>query len=265
MQNIPKIFDKAYIKSIRTKMLPLVPPFDFLHDEINERLIERLTEFNRLFESVLIIGSKSNNLFDYLKTCNNIQNIIKMDFGCLDNVEKCNFIQGDEENLPFAPNSFDLILSCGHLHMTNDLPGTLKQFHTSLKKNGVFIGSLFGGETLFELKESFYKAEMNISQRIFPHIMPMVEVKQLGDLVKRAGFELPISTEERFEVTYSHPLNLLIDLKKMGESNTLEQRSRQFLSKKIFNDMCYNYINDFTIEDNKVLATFDILIGSGIK
>ncbi|MDP3532114.1 MAG: class I SAM-dependent methyltransferase [Alphaproteobacteria bacterium] len=265
MKNIPKIFDKAYIKSIRTKTLPLLPPFDFLHYEINERLIERLKEFNRSFDTVLIIGSKSSNLFDYLENNNNFQNITIMDFGHLKKHEKYNFIQGDEENLPFAPGSFDLILSSTHLHMTNDFPGALKQFHTSLKKNGVFIGSLFGGETLMELKESFYKAEMSLTQKIFPHIMPMIEVKQLGDLLKRAGFELSLSTEDRLEVTYSHPINLLRDLKKMGESNTMIQRSRQFLSKRVFDSMCYNYVNDFSIEDNKILATFDVLIGSGVK
>lgn len=265
MKNIPKIFDKAYIKSIRTKMLPLLPPFDFLHYEINERLIERLKEFDRSFESVLIIGAKSDNLFDYLKCSDHVQNITIMDFGYLKHNKKYRFIQGDEENLPFAADSFDLILSCAHLHMTNDLPGALKQFYISLKKNGVFIGSLFGGETLLELRESFYKAEMNLTQKIFPHIMPMVEVKQLGDLLKRAGFELPLSTEDRLEVTYSHPLNLLRDLKQMGESNTMIQRSRQFLSKRVFDSMCYNYVNDFSIEDNKILATFDVLIGSGVK
>jgi NADH dehydrogenase [ubiquinone] 1 alpha subcomplex assembly factor 5 len=265
MKNIPKIFDKAYIKSIRTKTLPLLPPFDFLHYEVNERLIERLKEFHRPFESVLIIGAKSNNLFDYLKCSDYVQNIMIMDFGYLKHNKKYIFIQGDEENLPFAPDSFDLILSCTHLHMTNDLPGALKQFHTSLKKNGIFIGSLFGGETLLELKESFYKAEMVLTQKIFPHIIPMIEVKQLGDLLKRAGFELPLSTEDRLEVTYSHPIKLLKDLKRMGESNTLIQRSRQFLSKRVFDKMCHNYINDFSIEDNKILATFDVLIGSGVK
>lgn len=265
MKNIPKIFDKSYIKLIREKTLPLHPTYDFLHYEINERLVERLKEFNRPFESVLVIGSKSNNLFNYLISCDNIQDIVAMDLGYLKKKENLNFIQGDEENLPFTADSFDLIISCTHLHMTNDLPGALRQFHTSLKKNGVFIGSLLGGETLRELKESFYKAETLLTQKIFPHIIPMIDVKQFGDLLKRAGFELPLSTEDRLEVTYSHPIHLLKDLKQMGEINTLTQRSRQFLSKNIFEKMCYHYINDFKIEDNKILASFDVLIGSGIK
>lgn len=257
MKNSPKLFDKTHLKAIRNKTLPLQPPYDFLHKAIEEKLVSFVDDFQRDFKSILLLCPKTTILCDYLINRFPRSFLVVMDLAPYLNI---NPVCGDEEQLPFKNESFDLILSVTHLHMTNDIPGALKQIYSALKSDGIFVSSLVGGQSLIELKESFFKAE---EQQISLRIIPMIEVKQWGDLLKRAGFLLPGSSEERYEATYNTPIDLLRDLKKMGETNTLLKRSKQFLTKSTLDRMENHYKQNFTLDNNQIVASFDILFGWG--
>jgi SAM-dependent methyltransferase len=132
----------------------------------------------------------------------------------------------DEEALPFGPACLDLVLSCFSLHWVNDLPGTLAQIRYSLKPDGLFLAIMPGGATLFELRESVMRAELEIAGGAGPRVSPFVDVRDAGMLLQRAGFALPVVDLDTVTVTYDHPLKLMAELRAMGEANALVQRGR---------------------------------------
>ncbi|MEX0644528.1 MAG: methyltransferase domain-containing protein, partial [Parvularculaceae bacterium] len=135
-------------------------------------------------------------------------------------------VVADEERGPFAPQSVDLVVSLLTLHDANDIVGALAQHRAALKPDGLFLAALFGEETLLELKEAFYAAEAELSGGVSPRIPPFSGVRDLGQALQRAGFALPVVDVDKVAVRYGEPLRLLKDLRGMGESASLQARSR---------------------------------------
>ena len=133
----------------------------------------------------------------------------------------------DEEALPFADGSLDLVVSALALQFVNDLPGTLIQIRRALKPDGLLLAAMIGGDSLTELRESFAEAESEIEGGISPRVAPFADVRDLGGLLQRAGFALPVVDADRLTVRYNSAVALMHDLRAMGASNVLSERRRR--------------------------------------
>jgi SAM-dependent methyltransferase len=169
----------------------------------------------------------------------------------------------DEERLPFAPAAFDLAVSLLSLHWTNDLVGALVQARRILKPDGLFIGALFGGATLTELRQSLLQAEAELQDGAGPRVLPFADAQDGGSLLQRAGFALPVSDVDRVTVRYDDPLKLLNDLRAMGETNALVQRPCRPLSRPVLARMVEIYHDRFAQADGRIPATFEIITLTG--
>ena len=169
----------------------------------------------------------------------------------------------DDEWLPFAAESFDLITSMLSLHAVNDLPGTLLQLRRLLKPDGLFIAAMFGGETLKELRAAFAAAEAETLGGVSPRVAPFADVRDLGGLLQRAGFALPVADVERTVVHYREPSRLFADLRALGETNVLATRRHQALSKRTLAAVVGEYQSRFGDAQGRLPATFEIVFLTG--
>jgi SAM-dependent methyltransferase len=168
-------------------------------------------------------------------------------------------VVADEEALPFAPASLDLVVSGLSLQLVNDLPGTLLQLRRALKPDGLLLAALLGGETLKELRQAWLAAEAEVSGGASPRVAPFADVRDLGGLLQRAGFALPVVDSEVVTVTYSSPLALMRDLKAMGASNMLAARRKIPVTRRLLQRAAEIYAERFARADGRVPATFEIL------
>ena len=167
-------------------------------------------------------------------------------------------VLGNEELLPFDQDKFDAVVSNLSLHWVNDLTGTLIQAKNVLKPDGVFIGSMFGGETLFELRTAFQLAQTEREGGISPHVSPMTDVRDVGSLLSRAGFSLTTVDVDEIIVNYPSMFELMDDLKSMGENNAIINRKR-FTSKDVFFATAAAYKSIYGNPDGSIPATFQVI------
>jgi SAM-dependent methyltransferase len=171
-------------------------------------------------------------------------------------------LQVDEERLPFAPASLDLVVSTLALHWVNDLPGTMIQIRRALKPDGLFIGSILGGESLTELRQSLVAAEAELTDGASLRVAPLADSYDAAGLLQRTGFALPVADVDRVTVRYDHPLRLIADLRAMGEAGALTERPRP-LTRAVLTRAFEIYGERFGGADGKVSATFDIITLTG--
>lgn len=171
-------------------------------------------------------------------------------------------VQVDEERLPFADQSLDLVVSTLALHWANDVPGAMIQIRRALRPDGLFLGVIFGGSTLTELRQSLVAAEAELSDGAGLRVAPFADAYDAAQLLQRAGFALPVADLDRVTVRYSHPLKLIADLRAMGETSALADRGRP-LSRSVLLRACELYQQRFGQPDGKVPATFDLITLTG--
>jgi SAM-dependent methyltransferase len=169
----------------------------------------------------------------------------------------------DEEWLPFADESFDLVTSILSLHAVNDLPGTLFQIRHLLKPDGLFIAAMFGGETLKELRMAFAAAEEMTLGGASPRVAPFADVRDVGGLLQRAGFALPVADVERTIIRYRDLPRLFADLRAIGETNVLADRRKEALSKRTLTALLQEYVTRFGDSEKRLPATFEIVFLTG--
>lgn len=169
----------------------------------------------------------------------------------------------DEEWLPFAPASLDLIVSGLSLQFVNDLPGALIQARRALKPDGLFLAAVMGGDTLSELRAAFTAAEAELTGGVSPRVIPFADVRDLGGLLQRAGFALPVTDSDRVVARYPSPLHLMRDLRAMAATNVLSERLRRPTRRAVIARMLEIYHERFSDPDGKVRATFEIIHVSG--
>jgi len=169
----------------------------------------------------------------------------------------------DEERLPFAPASLDLIVSTLGLHWTNDVVGALIQIRRALKPDGLFLGALLGGATLTELRQALTQAEVEMLGGAGSRVSPFADSRDAAGLLQRAGFALPVADVDRVTVSYEHPLKLLADLRAMGETNVLAERHPRPLTRALIARLSEIYIQQFAGPDGRVPATFEIVTLTG--
>ena len=169
----------------------------------------------------------------------------------------------DEERLPFAPASLDLAVSLLAMQWTNDLPGALIQIRRALREGGLFLGAVFGGATLNELRHSLLTAEAELRGGAGLRVSPFMDPVDGAGLLQRAGLAEPVTDVDRVTVRYAHPLRLLQDLRRMGETNALFDRDRRPLSRTVLARAFEVYAERFGLSDGRVPATFEIVTLTG--
>ena len=168
----------------------------------------------------------------------------------------------DEEALPFAMHSFDLIVSVLGLHAVNDLPGALVQIRRTLQHGGLFMAAMFGGATLKELRRALAFGEAEQAGGASPRVAPFADVRDLGALLQRAGFGSPVADVDSLAVRYGSFESLVEDLRALGETSALAQGSRRFLPRRAISAALESYRETDTM-DGKLTVTFDILYLTG--
>jgi SAM-dependent methyltransferase len=241
---IPRIFDRRRYALRRARERE-----SFLAADVAENLAQRLGAVNRRFIRALDLSSRAE-IFEAIKPF--AANWMRTSLASGD-------IVADEEALPFAEESFDLVVSALSLHAVNDLPGALTQIRKILKPDGLFLGALFGGDTLRELRAAFAMGESDVLGGISPRVAPMADVRDLGGLLQRAGFALPVADSEKTIVRYGAFTTLVDDLRALGETNALVERSKTVLRRDVLASMLQSYASQSTDEDGRLLATFEII------
>ena len=169
---------------------------------------------------------------------------------------------GNGEKLDVADNSFDLAVSVLSLHGLNDLPGALLQIRRALKPDGLFVAAMFGGATLSELRDAFAAGEIDTLGGITPRVAPFADVRELGTLLQRAGFALPVADVERTTVHYRQFKTLVHDLRLLGETNALAGRAGT-LSRATLQAALAHYAAKYADGDGRLRVTFDVVYLTG--
>lgn len=264
MKPPPPIFDRALLRRRRDRAAAGLSRCDFLFKEAAGRLSERLLDVNRRFPLALELGCHSGQFADAAAGGGRIGTLIQADLSLrmVEQVAPPRLVL-DEERLPLAPASLDLVLSNLSLHWLNDLPGALIQIRQALKPDGLFIATLLGGETLSELRHALLAAESELTGGASPRVAPMIDLRAAAGLLQRAGFALPVADFDRITLAYESPLALMTELRALGESNVLCDRQRQPTPRGIFARAAEIYRQRHGRTDGRTPATFDILYLSG--
>lgn len=258
----PVLFDRKLLLARRQRAHRL--GFEtFLLDRVAEELAERLVAVKRHFTLALDLGTPADSLAAALVQSSQVDRVIVSEALVNFHAGKITYVASDEEALPFDAEKFDLVASILSLQWVNDLPGTLAQIRRTLKPDGLLLAALIGGETLHELRESLATAEAEISGGASPRVSPFAEVRSLGTLLQRAGYALPVVDSDRHIVRYKNVFSLFNDLRRMGATNVLTERSRKPLTKKILARAAEIYAGRFSNPDGRLRATFDVLWISG--
>lgn len=211
----PQIFDPHLRALHRDRAHARFAAHDFLHRRMSEEVIDRLTDVKRPFGEALVVGAPDAWIADQLRALG--QRVLSCDPGFL-NARAAGGIQGDEDALPFADASFDLIVAVGTLDSVNDLPGALVLMNRILRPDGLMLAAFYGAGTLPRLRAALQAAE---GDRPGQHVHPMIDLRAAGDLLSRAGFRMPVADGETVQVRYGSLFGLMEDLRGMGAANAL--------------------------------------------
>jgi SAM-dependent methyltransferase len=260
----PLIFDRSLLRARRRRATRLGPE-TFLLDQVAGELAHRLRLVVRKFELAADIGTPAAAVRTAVMACGAIGAMIAVDplISVTGDDAATLRVAADEEALPFAGSALDLAVSGLSLQAVNDLPGALVQIRRALKPDGLFLAALLGGDTLTELRQSFAAAESEMDGGVSPRVAPFADVREMGALLQRAGFALPVTDVDRITVRYSSPFRLLRDLRAMGAANPLHERRRAPLRRATLMRAMAVYAERFADSDGKVRATFDIVWLSG--
>jgi SAM-dependent methyltransferase len=258
----PLIFDRALIRA-RRRRAASIGPATFLLDRVADDLADRLAVVLRRFDLALDLGSPGDAVRTALARLGSIGRIVSADTVSAAKAATASCVVADEEALPFRDAAFDLVVSALSLQFVNDLPGTLVQIRRVLKPDGLFLAALIGGDTLTELRQSFAAAESEIEGGVSPRVAPFADLRDLGALLQRAGFALPVTDVDRVTVRYDTAFALMHDLRRMGATNALLDRRRSPLKRATLMRMAEFYAERFADADGRMRATFEIVWLSG--
>jgi len=255
MSSGPAIFDRKLLR-VRQARARALGPETFLIDRVADELSDRLGAVLRTFERAVDLGTPTDALRRALSASGKIGTLVAAG-------PDAPQVAADEEALPFADASLDLVVSALSLQFVNDLPGTLIQIRRALKPDGLLLAALIGGDSLTELREAFAQAESEIEGGVSPRVAPFADVRELGALLQRAGFALPVVDSDRLTVRYPSVFALMRDLRRMGATNILRERRRTPLRRATLLKMAEIYAQRFSDPDGRLRATFEIAWLSG--
>jgi len=252
------VFDRQLLRRRRQRALARGAE-TFLLDRIATDLAERMAPVLREFAVAVDLGTAGDAVRRELAGHPGIGIMLGASLLPGDGVA----VVADEEALPFAEGSIDLVVSALALQYVNDLPGTLIQIRRALKPDGLLLAAMLGGDTLTELRQSFAEAETEVEGGVSPHVAPFADIRDMGALLQRAGFALPVTDIEKLTVRYSSPVTLMAELRRMGATNVLTERRRKPLKRATLLRMAEIYAQRFSDYDGKVRATFEVIWLSG--
>ncbi|MGN8114997.1 methyltransferase domain-containing protein [Labrys sp. 22185] len=242
----PLLFDPHALALHRRRAA--VAPADFLLRHVAEDMADRLAVILRPFERAAEIGPLSPVLAQAVRP------------GL---AAEWQDVAIGNEALPLQPESIDLALSALALQFVNDLPGLLSQVRRALRPDGLLLAALIGGSTLTELRAAFSEAELEMEGGVSPRVAPFADVRDMGGLLQRAGFALPVADSDVLTVRYDNAFALMADLRAMGASNMLVQRRKGFTRRATMLRMAEIYAERFSDPDGRIRATFEIVWISG--
>jgi SAM-dependent methyltransferase len=242
----PTLFDRSLLRT-HQRRAQRIGPASFLLDRVAEDMGERLQAVLRDFADIADIWTPGNALrtpSDRFKSMAHVT-------------------QGEGEALPLQPESLDLAVSALAFQFVNDLPGVLAQIRRALRPDGLLLAAMIGGDTLTELRQSFAAAEAELEGGVSPRVAPFADLRDLGALLQRAGFALPVTDVDRIVVRYDSAFALMADLRRMGATNILLERRRTPTRRATMLRMAQIYGERFADPDGRIRATFDVIWLSG--
>ena len=260
----PVIFDRRLLRARRARAAALGPA-TFLIERAADDLAGRLSAVLRKFDLAVDLGTPSGAVRRALadQMGGQVNAIVAVDAIAAHVAGERLAVVADEETLPFRDGSLDLVVSALALQFVNDLPGTLIQIRRALKPDGLFLAAMIGGDSLTELRVAFAEAEAEVEGGVSPRVAPFADLRDLGALLQRAGFALPVTDVDRVTVRYASPLALLHDLRRMGAGNALIERRRAPLRRATLRRALDIYAARFADADGRIRATFEIVWLSG--
>jgi len=243
----PKLFDRALLRARLDRALH-GRPATFLLERVAEDMAERLHAVLRDFADVADIWTPGEVL--QVSLSDRFKSIAHVD-------------PSEQETLPLQPQSLDLAVSALALQFVNDLPGVLTQIRRALRPDGLLLAAMIGGDTLTELRQSFAAAEAELEGGVSPRVAPFADLRDVGALLQRAGFALPVTDVDRIVVRYHSALTLMADLRRMGATNILVERRRTPTRRATLLRMAQIYGERFADADGRIRATFDVIWLSG--
>ena len=243
----PILFDHAVLRARQARALR-GEPATFLLDRVNEDMVERLQAVTRNFLDVADVWTPGTAL----------QELLRGRFASIGHVGL-----GDSETLPLQPESLDLAVSALAFQFVNDLPGVLAQIRRALRPDGLLLAAMIGGDTLTELRQAFAQAEAECEGGVSPRVAPFADLRDVGALLQRAGFALPVTDVDQLVVRYDNALALMEDLRRMGATNVMIERRRMPTRRATMLRMSQIYAERFSDPDGRIRATFDVIWLSG--
>ena len=235
----PQIIDRAALLRNRNRA---EPDALFLQEQAATEIQERLIEVNRTFKSVAIVTG-------------------------FPDLWQARFpdatVVSDDETLQLTPKAHDLVIHAMSLHWANDPVGQLVQCRHALTPDGLLLCTFLGGQTLHELRAALGEAEVMIAGGLSPRIAPMGEIRDLGGLLQRAGFALPVADSTPLTASYVNAFHLMHDLRKMGENNALADRIKHATRRNVLTEAACIYAEHFCNEEGRVDATFEFITLTG--
>ena len=244
----PTLFDRALLRA-RQQRARRLGPVTFLFDRVAEDIADRLQAVTRPFADVADIWSPGDLLRKPL--ADRFASIQRLT------------LEQENETLPLAPASLDLAVSALAFQFVNDLPGVLAQLRLALRPDGLLLAAMLGGETLTELRQCFAAAEAECEGGASPRVAPFADLRDVGSLLQRAGFALPVTDLDRVTVRYDSALALMHELRRMAATNILFDRRRTLTRRATLLRMAQIYRERFADGDGRIRATFDIIWLSG--
>jgi SAM-dependent methyltransferase len=244
----PVLFDRALLAQ-RQERARKSGPVTFLLDRVAEDFGDRLLAVMRNFADVADVATPGEILRG--PVAERFNSVTRID------------LASDNENLALAAESLDLAVSALAFQFVNDLPGVLAQIRRALRPDGLLLAAMIGGETLTELRQSFAAAEAECEGGVSPRVAPLADLRDIGGLLQRAGFALPVTDVDRVVVRYANASALMADLRRMGATNILVERRRTPTRRATMLRMAEIYAERFADPDGRIRATFDIVWLSG--
>ncbi|NOX74835.1 MAG: SAM-dependent methyltransferase [Alphaproteobacteria bacterium] len=237
-----ELFDPQALARSRARARTCAAPAMFLHERAVSQIKERLEEVNRTFTSVAIVTAFPEIWAE-----------------CVPNAT----MVPEAETLDFRDGKYDLVIHALSLHCSNDPVGQMIQSRNALHPDGLFLAVLFGGQTLHELRTSIAEAEVKLHGGLSPRVAPMAELRDLGGLLQRAGFALPVADCDKVTVTYTSAVDLMHDLRAMGEVNVMHERRKTTLTTRFITLVTDIYNTNFKQDMKTISATFDMMYLTG--
>jgi SAM-dependent methyltransferase len=251
------IFNQDNVTRHHIRAKKTLPQAAFLYDYASKDVLDRVQDMQRPLEKGLHVGARNGVALGELPTRINYRAVTDAAPELLEGIKQPAVVCKDDA-LPFAPKSFDVITSVLRWHWANDLPGVLLQLNKMLAPEGLLIGNLLGEQTLVELRDVLYQAEMDIKGGASPRVSPAIDIKTLGMLLQRAGFQSPVVDVEKVQVVYPSMPSLLMDLKAMGETSALVKHGGM-LRRDILKYAFEKYQELYPDGEGGIVATFEIL------